>query len=223
MNIDNFNWGTSNEWYIETIKSEIFENKLYDKFFTVEENDVVLDFGSSTGPYTYSILDNKPKHVFCFEPSFEEFPTLVLNTRIGPVTCINKGVSDTEGKHLFTSLFGNENAPGTAYSTTFKKIISDYNLQKIDLIKTDCEGGEYDIFNIENLFWIKNNVRKIVGEWHLDSPETKEKFRMFRDVYLRVFQNYQVYSVDNIDIKWSLWSDTFIDYYRQIIIYIDNR
>ena len=44
MNIDNFNWGTSNEWYIETIKSEIFENKLYDKFFTVEENDVVLDF-----------------------------------------------------------------------------------------------------------------------------------------------------------------------------------
>jgi FkbM family methyltransferase len=223
MNIDNFDWGTSNEWYIETIKSEIFDNKLYDKFFTVEENDIVLDFGASTGPYTYSILDNKPKHVFCFEPSFEEFPTLVLNTRIGPVTCINKGVSDTEGKHLFTYLFGNENAPGTAYSTTFKKIISDYNLQKIDLIKTDCEGGEYDIFNIENMFWIKNNVRKIVGEWHLDSPETKEKFKIFRDVYLRVFQNYQVYSVDNVDIKWSLWSDNFIEYYRQIILYIDNR
>ena len=223
MNIDNFNWGTSNEWYIQTIKSEIFENKLYDKFFTVEKNDVVLDFGASTGPYTYSILENKPKHVFCFEPSFEEFPTLVLNTRIGPVTCINKGVSDTEGQNLFTSLFGNENRPGVAYSTTFKKIISDYNLTKIDLIKTDCEGGEYDIFNIENLFWIKNNVRKIVGEWHLDSPETKEKFKIFRDVYLRIFQNYQVYSVDNIDIKWSLWSDNFIDYCRQIIMYIQYR
>jgi FkbM family methyltransferase len=223
MNIENFNWGTSNEWYIQTIKSEIFENKLYDKFFTVEENDIVLDFGASTGPYTYSILEKKPKHVFCFEPSFEEFPTLVLNTRVGPVTCINKGVSNKEGQIFFNSLFGNENKPGVAYATTFQNIISTYNLNKIDLIKTDCEGGEYDIFNVENLFWIKQNVRKIVGEWHLDSTETKEKFKIFRDVYLRVFQNYQVYSVDNIDIKWSLWSDQFIDYYRQIIIYIDNR
>jgi len=223
MNINNFNWGTSNEWYVRTISSEIFENKIYDKFFTVEENDIVLDFGASIGPYPYSILDKKPKHVFCFEPSFEEFPTLVLNTRVGPVTCVNKGVSDKEGEFLFSSLFGSENKSGLAYSTTFKKIISDYNLKKIDLIKTDCEGGEYDIFNIENLFWIKENVRKIVGEWHLDSVERKEKFRVFRDVYLRIFDNYQVYSVDNFDIKWSLWSDEFIDYYRQIIIYIDNR
>lgn len=223
MNIDNFSWGTSSDWYKETIKREIFENNLYDKFFSVEENDVVLDFGASIGPYAYSVLSKNPKHIFCFEPSFEEFPTLVLNTRIGPVTCINKGISDKEGEHFFNSLYGLENHSGIAYSTTFKKIISDYNLEKIDLIKTDCEGGEYDIFNIENLFWIKSNVKKIVGEWHLDSPETKEKFRIFRDVYLRVFQNYQVFSVDNIDIKWELWTDNFINYYRQVIIYIDNR
>jgi len=220
--LENFDWGTSSEWYIQTIKSEIFENRIYDKFFTVEEGDIVLDFGASTGPYTYSILDNKPKHVFCFEPSFEEFPTLVLNTRIGPVTCINKGISNTEGEILFGSLFGNENKAGLAYSTTFKKIISDYNLQKIDLIKTDCEGGEYDIFNVENLFWIKQNVKKIVGEWHLGSPETKEKFRIFRDVYLRVFNNYEIFSVDNVDIKWELFNEHFIEYYTEVIIYIKN-
>lgn len=223
MNLENFNWGTSNEWYIKTMKLEIFDENIYNKFFTVEENDVVLDIGASIGPYTYSILKNNPKHVFCFEPSFEEFPTLVLNTRIGPVTCINKGISNQEGQCFFNSLYGNENKPGMAYSTTFNKIISDYNLQKIDLIKTDCEGGEYDIFNVENLLWMKQNVKKIVGEWHLGSPDLKEKFKIFRDVYLRVFKNYQIYSIDNIDIKWNLWNENFIDYYTEIIIYIDNR
>jgi len=30
-------------------------------------------------------------------------------------------------------------------------------------------------------------------------------------------------SVDNVDIKWDLWNDHFIEYYKQIIIHIDNR
>jgi len=223
MNLDNFDWGPSNDWYIQTITKEIFENNTYHKFFDIEEGDVVLDFGASIGPYTYSILDKKPKHVFCFEPSFEQFPTLVLNTRRGPVTCINKGISYQEGEMYFDILYGQENKPGVAYSTTFEKIISDYNLKKVNFIKTDCEGGEYDIFNLDNILWIKENVDKIVGEWHLDTTEKKEKFRIFRDVYLRLFPNYQILSVDGTDIKWELWTEKFINYYRQIIIYIDNR
>jgi hypothetical protein len=124
---------------------------------------------------------------------------------------------------VFNDIFGNVNSEGIAHGITFKQVVNDFNLQKIDFIKTDCEGGEYDIFNIENLTWIKNNVRKIVGEWHLDTVERKEQFKQFRDVYLRVFPNHQIFSVDNIDIKWNLWSEDFIQYYQQIIVYIDNR
>ena len=29
--------------------------------------------------------------------------------------------------------------------------------------------------------------------------------------------------VDNIDIKWHLWNEHFLEYYRQVIIHIDNR
>ena len=71
--------------------------------------------------------------------------------------------------------------------------------------------------------WIKNNVRKISGEWHLGNPYLKEKFRRFRDTYLKYFTNFTVHSFDNIDIKWELWTDKFIDYYREITINIDNR
>jgi hypothetical protein len=29
--------------------------------------------------------------------------------------------------------------------------------------------------------------------------------------------------VDGVDIKWDLWNEHFINYYEQIIVYIDNR
>jgi len=223
MNLNNFDWGTSSEWFVNTIGKEIFQDKIYERFFEVEKDDVVFDIGASIGPFTYSILNKNPKKVICFEPSFEEFPTLVKNTIQGNVYCVNKGISNIIGEQVFSDLYGQTNSEGIAYSTTFNKIIDDFNIQKIDFIKTDCEGGEYDIFNIENLMWIKNNVKKIAGEWHLDTPKRKKQFREFRDVYLRVFPKHEIYSIDNLNIKWDLWNEHFIEYYKQVIIYIDNR
>ena len=223
MNLNQFVWEPKcYDGFRETVEKEIFVDKIYERHVQVEEGDVVFDIGASLGPFTFSILDKNPSQVFVFEPSYEEFKTLVLNTRHGNVTHINKGIGNTVGEFNFTGVFdltGNYKL----YSTTFKKVIEDYNIQKIDFLKTDCESGEYDIFTLENLFWIKNNVRKISGEWHLATPELKEKFKIFRDVYLRVFPNFRIFSFDGIDITWSIWNDDFIPYYNEIMIYIDNR
>ena len=223
MNTENFIWEPAcYNGFKETVEQEIFVDKIYERFFGVEEGDVVFDIGASLGPFTYSILDKNPSHVFAMEPSFEEFKTLVLNTRQGPVTHINKGIADSVGEFEFQYVFNNDNG-NKLYSTTFKKLMSDYNIKQIDFLKSDCEGGEYDIFNIENLFWIKENVKKISGEWHLRTPELKQKFRIFRDTYLRLFPNHQVISFNGVDIKSNLWNDEFINYYAEIMIYIDNR
>jgi FkbM family methyltransferase len=223
MKLENFVWEPKcYDGFKETVEKEIFIDKIYERIFEVEEDDIVFDIGASLGPFTYSILDKNPSQVFAFEPSYEEFKTLVLNTRHGNVTHINKGISDIIGEFNFTDVF-DKSGNHKLYSTTFNKVIKDYNITKIDFLKTDCEAGEYDIFTIENLFWIKTNVKKISGEWHLGTLEMKEKFRMFRDVYLRVFPNFRIFSFDGIDITWSIWNDDFIPYYKEIMIYIDNR
>jgi autotransporter strand-loop-strand O-heptosyltransferase len=225
--LEGFDWGTQTEWYKQSIISEIFEDRIYERFFEVEEGDIVLDVGASLGPFTYSIISKNPKHVFCFEPCEEEFPTLVKNTIGFPVTYIMKGISDVntvvDNTKLFNSVMGTQTK---MESITFKKFIELYGIDKIDFLKTDCEGGEYDIFNDENFEFIKNNVKKISGEWHLNEyyySGVKEKFRKFRDNYLTQFDNYQVFSVDGVDIKWDLWNEHFIEYYTEVIIYIDNR
>jgi FkbM family methyltransferase len=224
MDLNGFDWGTSNSWFIETISKEIFEEKIYEKFFEVENGDIVIDVGASIGPFTYSILNKNPKHVICVEPSFEEFPVLIQNTRQGNVSYLNKAINNFTGEFISSNLFGFENGISSkAYGITFKDFINLYNLEKIDFLKTDSEAGEYDIFNLENLEWIKNNVKKIVGEWHLGNSERKQKFRQFRDLYLKEFSNYEVHSVNGVNIKWDLWNEHFIEFYSEIVIYIDNR
>jgi len=239
IDLNNFNWGwmdkptertltagettkSYSQWHKDAITKEIFEERMYEKFFSVEEGDIVLDIGASIGPFTYSILQNKPKHVYCFEPSPSEIDTLRLNTQNGPVTVVNKGIADVEGDIEF-NLFGLDLSSKVAKSTTFDKIREEYGITKIDFLKTDCEGGEYSIFNNQNFFWIKENVKKVVGEWHLENPTRKQQFRVFRDTYLRLFPKIHVYSVDGVDIKWDLWNEHFLEYYYQVLIYIDNR
>lgn len=238
MNLDNFDWGWMNrdnglyhispngetismgEYHKKMMTKEIFEDRCYEIFFQVEENDVVVDIGSSVGPFTYSILDKKPKHVFCIEPSESEFKTLVKNVIGFPVTPINKGISSVNSFIEHNKLFGGETH---MESITFNKFIDLYSLDRIDFMKIDCEGGEYDIFNKKNFEYIKNNVKKISGEWHLSTPELKNKFIEFREIFLSDFKSFYILSVDGVDIKWDLWNDHFIDYYNEVLVYIDNR
>lgn len=218
--MDDGSWKPMGHYHRDSIISEIFNNNCYEQFFEVEEGDIVLDIGASLGPFTYSILHKKPKHVFCFEPSEKEFTVLVKNLLGYPVTPINKGISSINSIVESDMLFGGENEMETI---TFDKFIKLYGLSKIDFIKTDCEGGEYDIFNNQNIPYILNNVKKISGEWHLSTPELKSKFRNFRDNYLSQFKSFTIHSIDNVNIKWDLWNEHFIEYYNEVIINIDNR
>jgi FkbM family methyltransferase len=226
MNIENFNWGKSTQWFKEFIGNEIFNERIYEKIIPVEEEDVVFDAGSSIGIFGYSILDKSPSKIYCVEPSFEEIEISKTNIPKEIGVFLNYGISNVDGEVELKDVY--ENGTHKSDNKTFKvlkfsSIIKELNIDKIDFLKTDCEGGEYDIFNIENLIWLKQNMRKAVGEWHLDTPEYKQKFREFRDVFLRVFPNHKIYSLDNVDIKWDLWNEHFIEYYNQVIIHIDNR
>lgn len=223
--VNKFDWGwmelsETGRFHKREITKETFQDKIYEKFFEVEEGDIVLDIGASVGPFTYSILPKKPKHVFAIEPSENEFITLVKNTKGYPVTPILKGISKTDGyvqgQHIYS-----ENSLMEGIS--FKKLIELYDLSQIDFIKTDCEGGEYDIFTEENFDYIIKNVKKVSGEWHLSNQTLKNQFRDFRNLYLKKLTNYEVYSVDGINIKWDLWNEHFLEFYTEVIIHIDNR
>ena len=216
-----FEWGPFNTETSEIINKEVFDQGIYEKFFKVNEGDVVVDIGASVGPFTCSILGRKPLHVYSIEPSEVEFPILVRNTRGHAVTPINKAISNSLQSSVRLNIFFDNGSP--VELLTFKKFTELYSLDRIDFLKLDCEGGEYSVFTEENLDYLTNRVRFIAGEWHLRTSEQKEKFRLFRDQVLPKFKNYKVYSINGVDIKWDLLNEHFIKYYKEVMIYIENE
>jgi len=249
---ESFDWGNSTDNFIYGVTNEVFEELHYERIYPVRKGDVVLDLGASVGPFTWSVSD-RASRIYSFEPIPNTYKILEKNTsNLNNVEVIKKALYHTSGTYKFP--FDNNLGEGpcgtmskedeikiknegiVVDTLSFMDFIKEYNIDKIDFIKTDTEGGEYNLFKDENIHFLKNNVRNIVGEFHLISKLHKTEFRYFRDKYLKQFKNYKILSsIGNVDITWSLFNDNiydsynvknlppFIDYYELIYVYISNE
>lgn len=213
-----FDWGKKSEWYVSQATQEIFEYNIYERLFEVEEGDIVVDLGASLGPFTYSILPKNPKQCFVVEPL--SYHIDILNKNVGQenVKIIQGAISDKKKLEITW-----DNITETSPTFTFKEFLDDNNINKIDFLKCDCEGGEYDVFQPSNIQFLKT-IPKIVVEFHLRNDENFHqcKFRWFRDNILNNFENFEVYSLDGVNIKWDLYNEHFIEYYNEVIFYFKN-
>lgn len=215
----NFDWGQKSDLYISQAKQEIFEFNIYERLFQVEEGDVVVDLGASLGPFTYSILNKKPSQCFVVDPLTYHIEILKNNLNFENVKIVQGAISDKKKIEVTW-----DDVTETSQTFTFKEFLDEFNINKIDFLKCDCEGGEYDVFQKSNVEFLKT-IPKIVTEFHLRENEDLNhcKFKWFRDNILPQFNNYQVFSVDGVDIKWDLWNDHFLEYYCEVIVYFINN
>lgn len=201
-----FDWGSDSEEARQFVTKSILQENSYEKMFHVEEGDVVVDAGARRGAFSYSILHKNPGRLICLEDDPEEFSSLEKN--IG------------ERGELVNDKIGRYEEKG---ELTLENMADQMRIGQIDFLKLDCGGGEYSIFSIANEDFILERVRKAAGIWYLGSPELKEKFKEFRNNYLTLIDDYHIFSIDGVDIKWEIWTDRFVEYYSEVYIYIDNR
>jgi len=199
--LEGFDWGITKGWFREELVKEFTEYKggQYQVDFKVDKGDIVFDFGASIGPFVWQIKDQEPSKVICIEPSESMIGALVRNCQSTNLDCevFKCGIGSISGEENLLAFGADGEATNITLPTlTFMDIVKNANVDKIDFLKTDCEGGEYSI---------------------------KEQFKIFRETYLRLFPKFKIYSIDMFDITDNLWRDMFLDYYNQVIIYIDNR
>lgn len=161
------------------------------RYFPKENNPVIIDIGSHIGSfsgYIQRMLQGNNPVVYSIEPAPNNFHYLVENMRLNSFeteNCFNVAVGDRNGAGYIDSTkdndaftVGGEERLKTPYAdkmikcemVTLEKFCDDRHIKTVDLLKIDCEGGEYDIFN-HSLEFIKKNVKSVFAEVHYISKE----------------------------------------------------
>jgi FkbM family methyltransferase len=162
----------------------------------VKPGDTVLDIGANYGFFSLYAVEKGASKIISLEPFDSTYKCLEKNTEsFEQIITVNAAISSEEGEAKFVL---NSDYSGSSYllsnvsisddggvfitpddhnifsvkTTTINKIIEQYNIDKIDFLKVDCEGGELDLFKTitdENLSKVKNTVieyhSKEIGEF----------------------------------------------------------
>jgi FkbM family methyltransferase len=230
-----FDWGSTSLEYINLFTKENFIDRTYEKHGRVKAGDIVVDIGANCGSFTYSILGREPAHVYCVEPSNTLIHALRTNMQNGPVTIINKAISDAKEDNKVIAKSGvyiYENEGNTYDTISFKNLIEENNISRIDFLKFDCEGGEYSIFTKENYNFIRTNVKHYAGEWHItDHENAVERFIEYRDLYLEGCLEVRVYERAGDEVTHKIWDNDYLysfrdwwknTYFGQFLIYVTH-
>jgi FkbM family methyltransferase len=165
------------------IVCEIFYDKVYERdYVKVSQGDVVVDIGANYGVFSLYSQQFNPSKVFALEPIKKTFNCLSQNLKEFGVTCINKAIANEDGFEVFalTDVSGNnfstKHSDGFHPSSminqeivqtiSFNSLVENYNIEKINFLKVDCEGGEYDLFITIDKNYLQNNIEKIALEYH---------------------------------------------------------
>lgn len=168
------------------IVCEIFYDKVYERdYVKVSNGDVVVDIGANYGVFSLYAQQFNPSKVYAVEPIKSTFKCMSKNLEEYGVVCVNKAISNTDGFEVFaiTDVNGNnfsiKNSEGYHPSQMINEeivetvdintFINDYNIEKIDFLKVDCEGGELDLFEQIDKTYLSNNIKKIAIEYHSNS------------------------------------------------------
>lgn len=158
---------------------EIWIDKIYSpKGYEIRDNDKIIDIGGNIGVFaTYAATRAKETKVYSFEPFPDNISFLRKNIELsllgnieifeGAVTdkdsLVSLNISDSWIKHSLSKITSGEGKTIDVKGFSFTDILQ--QIKHCNLLKLDCEGGEYQILYScsEN---VMKNVYKIVGEYH---------------------------------------------------------
>jgi len=145
----------------------------------VMRGGVVVDIGANIGVFSLYAASRGARRVYAFEPSQQAYDVLLKSIAVNRLKQVispcRMAVTGTYGEKVrmpvgsspYNQVLRGEVAEqyqeiGT---TTLERILKDNHIDKVDLLKMDCEGAEYDIlFNADRATLAK--IREMKMEFH---------------------------------------------------------
>lgn len=173
-----------------SVLAEIFLSNCYVRGLTIPDRPVVVDIGGYIGDFAvYAMKHLNARKVVVCEPSPRNWALLqknvVNNHYEANIEMVNKAVTSGEDVMLDVDAPDRGQARVSAYYETsnrelkmvpgigLRKLMQEYEISTIDLLKIDCEGGEYSIL-LSTPCTVLERIRNLVFEYHeIDGFEEK--------------------------------------------------
>ncbi|HTJ78200.1 MAG TPA: FkbM family methyltransferase [Rariglobus sp.] len=145
----------------------------------VEAPNTIVDIGGNIGLFSLIAWHRFPSSkIFCYEPNNRVHKYTKLNLKVTSAIIFECGVSNHDGKCFMidnsdSRLAATKNdATGNCELRSIRRVIQEAGGQ-IDLLKLDCEGAEWNIFQDKDAL---RNVKTIRMEYHLAEGRTIHDF-----------------------------------------------
>jgi FkbM family methyltransferase len=169
-----------NRWDAEIVR-EIFFDRPYTRHVQLPPKPVIVDVGGYIGDFAlYAVKYLDAARVVAYEPTQENFAMLRRNVELNGyddrITAVKKAVGTSgetvlnvqkrDGDEVHVSAYWYPEAERRVLpSVSLSEVLHSHGLESVDLLKVDCEGGEYDIFPAapDDVF---ERIGNIVFEYH---------------------------------------------------------
>ena len=189
---------------------EIWAYRKYDYFgYRVAAGDVVVDIGANIGTFSlYAATVRGASRVLSFEPFPDNYGMLyknVVENQLRSVTCVNQAVAGNRGLRTLrldsmdcgshSLVTGSFESTVEVECCTLGDIFQRFSLTKIDYLKMDCEGAEYEI--LENATSRLQQISRISMETHTTVDRRAEDLEKLLRAYgfeVRLFGGSRLYA-----------------------------
>nr|MDO8133537.1 FkbM family methyltransferase [Candidatus Njordarchaeum guaymaensis] len=166
-------------------------NEYRDPNFEIEPADIVVDIGAHIGAFSvYAAMKAHKGEVYSYEPGKGNYHMLLKNKILNNLDNIhpfNLAISDKRGSldfyigsdNVVNSIYGNGSGKRIrVQAVTIEDILARNNLDKIDYLKMDAEGAEYNII-LRMPSETLGRIDKLAVEYHdrLDSGHGHEELK----------------------------------------------
>ncbi|MGY3802544.1 FkbM family methyltransferase [Pigmentibacter ruber] len=147
----------------------------------LNENSVVFDLGGYEGQFASDIYSKYLCHVYVFEPIKKYYEGIQARfSRNKKIHIYNFGISNADKETTFglledgTSEFKNVGKKESVILKSFEHFIKENNIEKIDLLKVNIEGGEYELF-LNMPHSILDKIKHIQIQFHDFFADSEQK------------------------------------------------
>lgn len=141
--------------------------------------EYVIDVGAQVGSFSLWLACRSAAHIFAVEPNPETYSFLVRNIEAGDlasrVRSSQVALGGQAGERTLyvpkfseaTSLLASQDAVAhvAARAVTLSKLVSDSDFPRVDLLKIDVEGAEWEVFESLHVGDL-DSVAIVLVEWH---------------------------------------------------------